>query len=94
VTADEKKRTLGLLRAFERFYFRNLALETILERFAVPNWEAFASELAANKAIQPEVRARFQRLYKDIEHEPSGSDETQKALDQFLRSVQIRGKPN
>lgn len=80
---------LSALRLAERFYFRNLALETILEFHRVPDWRSQSEAIATNRDIQPEVRARFERLYEELERDLDLS-----VVEAFLRSVPRSGEPN
>jgi hypothetical protein len=85
----DKQALLSALRGVEKLHFQNVALETLLEFYKIPNWKAQASKLAADKAIQPEVRAGFHALYAELEREPDLS-----VVEAFLLSLPTAGKPN
>jgi hypothetical protein len=85
----DKQALLSALRNVERLHFQNLALETLLEFYKVPNWKAQSERLASDRAIQPELRAEFQTLYAELEHDPDLS-----AVQAFLLSLPTSGKPN
>jgi hypothetical protein len=89
MTERDKQALLSALRAVEKLYFQNLALETLLDFYKVPAWRATRDELSSDTAIQPEVRARFRALYEELEHEPDLS-----AVQAFLLSLPTTGKPN
>jgi len=59
----DKQVLLSALRAVEKLHFQNVALETLLEFYKIPNWKAQRDKLAADKKIQPELRAGFHALY-------------------------------
>ncbi len=85
----DKQALLSALRAVEKLHFQNVALETLLESYKIPNWKARSHKLAADKAIQPELRAGFQTLYAELEREPDLS-----VVQAFLRSLPTTGKPS
>jgi hypothetical protein len=89
MTEADKQSLLSALRAVEQLHFQNLALETLLEFYKVPNWKTQCEKLASDRAIQPEVRARFQTLYAELERDPDLS-----AVQAFLLSLPTTGKPN
>lgn len=85
----DKQALLSALRAVERLHFQNLALETLLEFYRVPNWKTLAQQMASDEAIQPEVRAEFHKLFEELEREPDLS-----VVEAFLLSLPTAGKPN
>ena len=85
----DKQALLAALRAVEKLHFQNIALESLLEFYKIPNWKAQRDTLAADKDIQPEVRAGFQTLYAELEREPDLS-----VVEAFLLSLPTTGKPN
>jgi hypothetical protein len=85
----EKQALLSALRAVEKLHFQNVALETLLEFYKIPNWRAQSDKLAADRSIQPEVRVGFQTLYTELEREPDLS-----VVEAFLLSLPTAGKPN
>lgn len=80
---------LSALRAIEKLHFQTVALETLLDFYKVPNWDPQCEKLATNTTIQPEVRARFQKLYAELERDLDLS-----VAQAFLRSLPKSGEPN
>jgi hypothetical protein len=85
----DKQALLSALRAVEKLHFQNVALETLLEFYKIPNWKAQSDMLAADTALKPEVRAEFQTLYEELERETDLS-----VVEAFLLSLPTKGKPN
>jgi len=73
----------------EKLHFQNVALETLFGVYKIPNWKAQRDKLAADKKIQPELRAGFHALYAELQHEPDLS-----VVEAFLLSLPTAGKPN
>ena len=85
----DKQALLAALRAVEKIHFQNIALESLLEFYKIPNWKSQRDKLAADEGIQPEVRAGFQALYAELEGDPDLS-----VVEAFLLSLPTTGKPN
>ncbi len=88
-TAGDVQVLLSALRTIEQLHFQNVALETLLEFYKVPNWKAQSEKLANNTAIQPEVRARFHALCAELER-----DLDLTVAQAFLKSLPKSGQPN
>ena len=94
MTKEEKQFLLLTLKAIESLHFRNLALETILERFPPReiDWKGTAQELTEDQRVQPQVQGIFRQILADIELDRPLDSES--ALVEFLRRAPVRGKPN
>ena len=80
-----------VLQMFEVAFFRNLALETILESHEVPYWKTHADQMTSDTRIQPQTRAAFQRIYASFEHDQPRTDRPN-ALQELLRLLPTTGK--
>ncbi|HLZ43279.1 MAG TPA: hypothetical protein VKQ11_20090 [Candidatus Sulfotelmatobacter sp.] len=82
---------LAILQMFEEAYFQNLAFEALCEVRAIPHWQEIVKQFAASPEIQPETRAAFAALRKELEHDHSRSDQTN-ALQALLKLLPTSGK--
>lgn len=94
MTKEDRQVLAKALQALEQFYFRNLALETLLEKFGPPDWSHLAEKLANDERLHPDIRERFRRRYADLERDDPQPDSAQQALLNFLLSLPAKGKPN
>lgn len=85
MTDAEKKRMLAVVRATEFLFSENIALKTVLLSHRIPMhvWEREASRLVNDPELSPQVRARFQHLYDEIEQ---AHDEAQ-AVQELLQAL-------
>lgn len=83
MTADEKKRMLGIVRATEFLFSEGIALKTVLLSHRIPKhvWEKECSQLMNDPELSPLVHAKFQHLYLEIEQ---ARDESE-AFEELLR---------
>jgi len=88
---DDKPLLAILLRTIEQLCFQNLALEALADKFAPQDWKTLVDKLASDERLHPEVRERFRQIYAELGNEQSPS---QSVLENFLRQVVVRGKPN
>jgi hypothetical protein len=94
MTKEERQFLLSALRAVESLHFRNVALESILEKFPpdkLPDWNDTARKLSADPALQPQIRERFHRIFAELE---ASVHPSQSALADLLLSLPMKGKPN
>ena len=82
---------LAILQMFEEAYFRNLALEALCDARSIPKWQEIVELFAASPEVQPETRAAFRSLRKELERDQSQSDQTN-ALQAFLKLLPVSGK--
>jgi hypothetical protein len=80
-----------VLRLFEVAFFRNLALETLLEFHKIPHWKTHADQMTIDPRVQPETRAAFQRIYASFERDQPQTNR-QNALQEFLKLLPTTGK--
>jgi hypothetical protein len=83
MTDAEKKRMLTVVRAAEFLFSENLALKTVLISHRVAAWEQKCERLMKDPQLSPQIRAKFQHLYDEIEQ---AHDET-KALEALLQAL-------
>jgi hypothetical protein len=93
MTEDDKRCLIAALRAVEALCFRNMALETILEKFNVRNWKALADALAAEPTVHVHLRERFRQTLEELEREPPDKLDAQRIQELLLR-IPPQGKPN
>jgi hypothetical protein len=76
MTDAEKKRMLAIVRAAEFLYSENLALKTVLFSYPVPEsiWKKKCEKLTNDPELSPQVHAKFQHLYDEIEHSRDESE--------------------
>jgi hypothetical protein len=91
MTKEDMRALETTLRAYETIHFRNIGLETLLEKFGPPNWSQLADELAHDERLCPDIRAKFRQAYAELEHAQLPN---QSALVDLLRSLPVKGKPN
>jgi hypothetical protein len=94
MTKEDRQVLTKALRALERLCFRNLALETLLEKFGPQNWSRLADELANDERLHPDTRERFRLRYEDLERDDPQTNSTQQELLNLLLSLPTKGKPN
>ncbi|MGD0793777.1 MAG: hypothetical protein ABR920_18590 [Terriglobales bacterium] len=87
MTADEKKRMLLLVRTVESLFSETCALKTVLAAHRIPKsvWKPEMDRLMNDPELTPQLRAKFQHLYDEIEQTPDEStafEELLKALPQ------------
>ena len=89
MTAAEKQRVLEIVRAAEYLYSESCALKVVLLSHRIPKrvWEKEAAQLMNHPEMAPQLHAKFQHLYDEIEQ---AHDETA-ALESLLQALP---KPN
>jgi hypothetical protein len=83
MTDAEKQRMLTVVRAAEFLFSENLALKTVLISHRIAAWEQQSETLMKDPRLSPQIRAKFQHLYDEIEQ---AHDET-KALEALLQAL-------
>lgn len=83
MTDAEKKRMLTVVRAAEFLYFENAALKAIVMGHHIANWEKHVEGLLSDPKLIPQIRAKFQHLYDEVEQ---ARDES-KALEELLQAL-------
>jgi hypothetical protein len=85
MTANEKKRMLGMVRTVECYFSENLALKAVLtsHRIPTPVWQEECDKLMDDPEHSPEVHVKFQHLYNEIERSRDGT----KAFEAFLEAL-------
>jgi hypothetical protein len=93
MTESDKRCLITALRTVEGLSLQNMALQVILERFAIPNWKTLSDQLLASQEFLPELRAQFSQAADRLEQEPPDSMDARHVQEMLLRVV-TRGKPN
>jgi len=93
MTEDDKRCLIAAVRAVENLSLQNMALQVILDRFAVPNWKTLSDQLLLSQDFWPEVRATFRQALEILEQEPPDKLDL-KLIQELLLKVPTRGKPN
>jgi len=85
MTAAEKKKVLGIIRAAEFLFSESCALKVVLLAHRVPQrvWEKEAAELMDDPELSGQLHAKFQHLYDEIE---KAHDETE-AFESLLKAL-------
>jgi len=85
MTDAEKKRMLAVVRAVEFLFSENVALKTVLLSHRIPMhvWQREVDRLVNDPELSPQVHAKFQHLYVEIEQ---ARDET-KAFEALLEAL-------
>ena len=68
MTDAEQKRMLSFLQSVECLFSENMDLKTVLRSHRVPVWQKECEDLMNDPELSPLVRAKFQHLYREIEH--------------------------
>jgi hypothetical protein len=82
---------LAILQVFEKVYFRNLALEALLGVQPIPGWENLVEKFTSDPQIQPETRAAFRSLRRELGRGQSPTD-LARALQELLKLLPTSGK--
>lgn len=85
MTDVEKQRMLTVVRAAEFLFSENIALKTVLVTHRVPMtvWQREIDKLMKDPVLSPQIRAKFQHLYDEIEQ---ARDESE-ALEALLQAL-------
>lgn len=89
MTEAEKKRMLAVVRATEFLYFENAALKAMAMSHRIANWERHVERLLSDPKLIPQIRAKFQHLYDEVEQ---ARDETA-AVEALLQALPVAKKP-
>jgi hypothetical protein len=82
---------LKILEMLEQAYFKNLALEGLVESCNLANWRTMVDRATLDPRIQPQTRAAFLSLRQALEHDQPQIDRTS-ALQALLKLVPITTK--
>ena len=85
MTDAEKQRMLAIVRAVEFLFSENVALKTVLLSHRIPMhvWQKETDKLVNDPELSPQIHAKFQHLYVEIEQ---AHDET-KAVEALLEAL-------